>query len=244
MTRTDPRSAAVTVELPPTRGPISSPHGTGWSPRPRAPMSRSCRSGRGSGPARGSVPPTCSRGATGALTGGAQVMLRRVPGLGQIGYVSYGPVLAATGTSGPTPCGSWPPAWRGCPGSACCSCSRRRAPTTSGRRCWRAGSGRRPPASPRSARCGWTSTAVTTTSASGFPPRLRSWTRRWPDPGVTVRIGDADDIPVLARAAALGRREPGLRATGTAGVPAAHVRRARRAPGTPPCSSARCTASR
>jgi lipid II:glycine glycyltransferase (peptidoglycan interpeptide bridge formation enzyme) len=30
-------------------------------------------------------------------------------------------------------------------------------------------------------------------------PRLRSWTRRWPDAGVSVRMGDADDVPVLAR---------------------------------------------
>jgi len=32
-----------------------------------------------------------------------------------------------------------------------------------------------------------------------MPPRLRSWTRRWPAAGVTVRMGDEDDIPVLAR---------------------------------------------
>jgi lipid II:glycine glycyltransferase (peptidoglycan interpeptide bridge formation enzyme) len=31
-----------------------------------------------------------------------------------------------------------------------------------------------------------------------FPPRLRSWTRRWPEAGVTVRRGDEDDVPILA----------------------------------------------
>jgi SAM-dependent methyltransferase len=47
----------------------------------------------------------------------------------------------------------------------------------------------------------------------GLPPRLRSWIRRWPDHGVTVRRGDGEDIPVLAslmRAAATahGYRSP------------------------------------
>jgi lipid II:glycine glycyltransferase (peptidoglycan interpeptide bridge formation enzyme) len=37
---------------------------------------------------------------------------------------------------------------------------------------------------------------------SGLSRRLRTWTRRWPERGVKVRVGDARDIPTLARLAA------------------------------------------
>jgi lipid II:glycine glycyltransferase (peptidoglycan interpeptide bridge formation enzyme) len=37
---------------------------------------------------------------------------------------------------------------------------------------------------------------------SGLSRRLRTWTRQWPERGVTVRVGDERDIPILARLAA------------------------------------------
>jgi lipid II:glycine glycyltransferase (peptidoglycan interpeptide bridge formation enzyme) len=37
---------------------------------------------------------------------------------------------------------------------------------------------------------------------SGLSRRLRTWTRRWPERGVQVRVGDERDIPILARLAA------------------------------------------
>jgi hypothetical protein len=84
---------------------------------------------------------------TGELVGGAQILVRRLPLVGSIGYLPYGrwsTPRAATrprfGVSWPTACGSG--AATGC---AACSCSPLRARTTSPMRCCSAVSARRAP---------------------------------------------------------------------------------------------------
>lgn len=132
-----------------------------------------------------------------AMVGGAQVLVRQLPGLGGVGYVPYGPVIAddvAERTE---------VAARLAQGLGCLSGVRMLfvQPPEDGEdvRQRLLARGFRP------------STAGIAPVGSvrldlqlsledirrRFSPRLRSWTRRWPAEGVHVRRGDENDVPLL-----------------------------------------------
>jgi lipid II:glycine glycyltransferase (peptidoglycan interpeptide bridge formation enzyme) len=133
----------------------------------------------------------------GELVGGAQVLFRRLPGLGRVGYSSYGPLVAADGRDDVVQRFA----------TALALLPRTRMTflqPAEGDEDVRAAllrSGFRP------------STAGIAPAGSvrldlqrdedeiraGLPPRVRSWIRRWPENGVTVRPGDEQDVPTLAR---------------------------------------------
>jgi lipid II:glycine glycyltransferase (peptidoglycan interpeptide bridge formation enzyme) len=133
------------------------------------------------------------------LVGGAQVLLRGLPGLGLIGYVPYGP-LVDPGVE-----------HRG-------DVVRELAAALAGLRNVRMlfvqppeggddlrqelhGQGFRP-SDTHIAPVGSVRLDLSRSLEDirkGLNPRLRSWTRRWPDHGVTVRRGDERDVPLLAR---------------------------------------------
>jgi lipid II:glycine glycyltransferase (peptidoglycan interpeptide bridge formation enzyme) len=147
----------------------------------------------------------------GVLVGGAQVLLRRLPGLGWLGYVSYGPLVVdcdpargeivsalaegLTSLPGVRMLFVQPPEHGGDVRAAlldhgCRPSAAGIAPTGSVRLDLRRGEDE---------------------IRRGLPPRTRSWIRRWPREGVTVRIGDADDVPVLAELMRVSAEAKGFR---------------------------------
>jgi Acetyltransferase (GNAT) domain len=133
----------------------------------------------------------------GDLVGGAQVLLRRIPGLGEIGYASYGPVLAERDGRAEAV------------HALAVALSRsagvrmlfvQPAEGTDDVRAALLALGFRP-SSAGIAPVGSTRLDLSPSEdeiRKAFPPRLRSWTRRWAEAGVSVRIGGEDDIPVLS----------------------------------------------
>ena len=198
MTRTDPRSAAVTVQLTADPGPdqlaawdrlVTATPGTDVTQLSVWARVRACAGFRAA---------YLFARRDGALIGGVQVMLRRVPGLGRIGYASYGPVLAAEGDERADAVQALAAGLAGLPGVRMLFVQP--AEGTHDVRAALLARGFRP-SSAGIAPVGSTRLDLDRSDdeiRKEFPPRLRSWTRRWPDAGVTVRIGDADDIPVLA----------------------------------------------
>jgi lipid II:glycine glycyltransferase (peptidoglycan interpeptide bridge formation enzyme) len=145
------------------------------------------------------------------LVGGVLVLLRRVPGLGDIGYASYGPVLAAD-------------AEERADVARALALGLRRLPRV--RMLFLQPAGGTDDVRDVLLACGFrpSSAGIAPVGSTrldldrseddirqGFPPRLRSWTRRWPDAGVTVRKGGPEDVPILAdlmRATAEARGYP------------------------------------
>lgn len=134
----------------------------------------------------------------GALIGGVQVMLRRVPGLGRIGYASYGPVLAEAGDERVQAVRALASGLAGLSGVRMLFVQP--AEDTHDVRTALLAHGFRP-SSAGIAPVGSTRLDLDRSEdeiRKAFPPRLRSWTTRWPAAGVTVRIGGEDDVPILA----------------------------------------------
>ena len=153
------------------------------------------------------------------LVGGAQILRRPVPVLGAVGYLPYGPVVAA-----------------GCPGSDLRSdvtevmCDVLRdlpglglgalfvqpclGDTAVGSRLRRMGF--------RASEAGIAPSASIRVDLSrsedelraGLSRRLRTWTRQWDQRGVRVRLGDAADVPILGRLAAATAAHQGFPAFG------------------------------
>jgi lipid II:glycine glycyltransferase (peptidoglycan interpeptide bridge formation enzyme) len=137
----------------------------------------------------------------GELVGGAQILIRRVPVLGLVGYLPYGPLVTPDAATAGTV--------RRALVDALVALSRRRlrilfvqppegAQDTSNdllRHGFRPSSaGIAPPGSIRI-----DVTADLAEIRSRFGKRLKSWTNRWESKGVTVRAGDERDIPLLAQ---------------------------------------------
>ena len=133
----------------------------------------------------------------GELVGGAQVLTRRVPGLGRIGYASYGPVLT-DGDSRAEAGQALAVGLARLPGVRMLFVQP--AEGTDDVRAELVALGFRP-SSAGIAPVGSVRLDLRRSDEEirgAFPPRLRSWTRRWAGAGVTVRLGDEDDIPILA----------------------------------------------
>jgi lipid II:glycine glycyltransferase (peptidoglycan interpeptide bridge formation enzyme) len=150
----------------------------------------------------------------GTLVGGAQILLRGVRGLARIGLVSYGPLIADDVEERAEVVESLARELVRLPAVRMLFVQ----PAEGGediRQALQARGFR--PSTAGIAPTGSVRLDLTRSEEDirrGLPPRLRSWIRRWPDHGVTVRRGDEEDIPVLAslmRAAATARgyREPG-----------------------------------
>lgn len=136
----------------------------------------------------------------GELVGGAQIMYRRVPVLGSVGYLPYGPVISQDATDRHGICRVL--------GSGLAALGRRRLrmlfvqPPEGAddlsrellRRGFRPSSAGIAPAG--SIRIDLTSTEDEIRRR--FARRLRSWPKKWAARGVTVRIGDSKDIALLA----------------------------------------------
>jgi lipid II:glycine glycyltransferase (peptidoglycan interpeptide bridge formation enzyme) len=135
----------------------------------------------------------------GRLLGGALVLLRRVPGVGHVGYCSYGPLIAGHVEDRAEVVEQLSSAMSRLRGVQMLfvqpaeNCEDVRAallrhgfrPSTAGIA---------PIGSVR------LDLSVGLDEIRGaLPPRLRSFIRRWPAAGVAVRQGDLEDIPVLAR---------------------------------------------
>jgi lipid II:glycine glycyltransferase (peptidoglycan interpeptide bridge formation enzyme) len=134
----------------------------------------------------------------GNLIGGVQVLCRPFPGLGRIGYASYGPLIAAEGDERAEAAQALTIALARLPGVRMLFVQPAEG-TDDVREALLARGFR--PSSAGIAPVGSTRLDLDRSEdeiRKQFPPRLRSWTRRWPEAGVTVRIGDEDDIPVLA----------------------------------------------
>jgi hypothetical protein len=134
----------------------------------------------------------------GDLIGGVQVLLRPVPGLGRIGYASYGPVLAAAGDERAQAVRALALGLAGLPGVRMLFVQP--AEGTDDVRAGLLAVGFRP-SSAGIAPVGSMRLDLDRSEdeiRKQFPPRLRSWTRRWPEAGVTVRMGSEDDVPILA----------------------------------------------
>ncbi len=149
----------------------------------------------------------------GELVGGAQILTRRVPLLGQVGYLPYGPLVA--------------------PGAPAADDVRRAlidALVALGRRRLRILFIQPPegdhdtsrellrrgfrPSSAGIAPQGSIRIDLTTDLAeirSRFGKRLKSWTNRWESRGVTVRAGDERDIPLLAELMASSAQHQGYK---------------------------------
>ena len=134
----------------------------------------------------------------GALVGGAQVLLRRLPGVGRVGYVSYGPLVTDRGPEREEVVSALAADLSSLPGVPTLFVQ----PPEHGadirsalldRGCRPSTAGIAPVGSVR-----LDLRRSLDDIRRGLPPRMRSWVRRWPDEGVTVRLGDLDDVPVLA----------------------------------------------
>ncbi len=136
----------------------------------------------------------------GELVGGAQIMHRRVPVVGSVGYLPYGPVIATAAADRSGICRAL--------GSGLAALGRRRlrmlfvqppegADDLSREllaRGFRASSAGIAPSG--SIRIDLTATEEEIRRR--FARRLRSWPAKWAPRGVTVRVGDSRDIPLLA----------------------------------------------
>jgi len=135
----------------------------------------------------------------GCLIGGAQVLLRGVRGLGSIGYTSYGPLLTVQGEERAEAAEAVALGLARLPGVRMLFVQP--AEGTDDLRLALLRHGFRPSAAgiapAGSVRLDLDRSLDDIRRA--FPPRLRSWTRRWADAGVTVRIGDESDVPTLTR---------------------------------------------
>jgi hypothetical protein len=146
-----------------------------------------------------------------ALAGGAQILTRRVPVLGTVGYLPYGPLVAPNVPAADDV--------RRALVDALVVLSRRRLRIlfvqppegdhdTSGellRRGFRPSSaGIAPEGSIRI-----DLTADLAEIRSRFGKRLKSWTNRWESRGVTVRAGDERDVPLLAELMASSAQHQG-----------------------------------
>ncbi|HEU0088366.1 MAG TPA: GNAT family N-acetyltransferase [Pseudonocardiaceae bacterium] len=145
------------------------------------------------------------------LVGGALIMTRRVPVLGSLGYLPYGPLVAA-GTAGPDDVTR-------ALADALVVLGRRRLrmlfvqPPEGAERmsCELLRRGFRP-SSAGIAPTGSIRIDLTADLAeirSRFGKRLKSWTNRWESRGVTVRIGDESDIPLLVNLMATAAQHQG-----------------------------------
>jgi hypothetical protein len=145
------------------------------------------------------------------LVGGAQLMIRRVPLLGAVGYLPYGPLVAPG-----VPAAE---AVRDALAAALAGLARRRlrmlfvqppeGAEAMSRELLRRGFR---PSSAGIAPTGSIRIDLTADLAqirSRFGRRLRSWTNRWPSHGVRVRIGDERDIPLLVTLMATSSRHQG-----------------------------------
>ncbi|MCV2490658.1 GNAT family N-acetyltransferase [Geodermatophilus sp. YIM 151500] len=143
-----------------------------------------------------------------SLAGGAQVLVRWIPGLGGVGYVPYGPVVAQGADERALVVWDLAQGLAVLPGIRMLFVQ----PPEGGEDIRQALlSERFRPSSADIAPTGsvrldlWRSTEEIT---RGMKPRLRSWTRRWAAEGVEIRMGDERDVPLLAdlmRAAADAR---------------------------------------
>lgn len=145
------------------------------------------------------------------LAGGALIMIRRVPLLGAVGYLPYGPLVA--------PDARHAPGVRRALADALTALCRRQlrmlfvqppegADAMSEellQRGFRTSSAGIAPAG--SIRIDLT--ADLADIRSRFGKRLKSWTNRWQSRGVTVRIGDERDIPLLIRLMATASQHQG-----------------------------------
>ncbi|MGH3694995.1 MAG: lipid II:glycine glycyltransferase FemX [Pseudonocardiaceae bacterium] len=145
------------------------------------------------------------------LVGGAQILTRRFPVLGSMGYLPYGPLIAPDAPAADD--------IRGALVDALVVLSRRRlrilfvqppegAQDTSDellRRGFRTSSaGIAPQGSIRI-----DLTADLAEIRSRFGKRLKSWTNRWESRGVTVRLGTEQDVPLLAELMASSAQHQG-----------------------------------
>lgn len=133
------------------------------------------------------------------LVGGALIMNRRVPILGAVGYLPYGPIVASDAPDGDD-------VTRVLADALAALCSRRlrmlfvqppEGAEDMSRELLRRGFR---PSSAGIAPTGSIRIDLTADLAeirSRFGKRLKSWTNRWASRGVTVRIGDEGDIPLL-----------------------------------------------
>ena len=134
----------------------------------------------------------------GDLVGGVQVLHRRLPGLGRIGYTSYGPLLFAEGDARAEAAETLAVALARLPGVRMLFVQP--AAGTDDLRTMLLALGFRP-SSAGIAPVGSMRLDLSRSDdeiRKAFPPRLRSWTRRWRAAGVTVRPGGEDDVPILA----------------------------------------------
>lgn len=150
----------------------------------------------------------------GELVGGAQLMTRRVPVLGPVGYVPYGPLVAHDAPMGQD-----------------VRCALADALAVLGRRRMRMLFVQPPegaqdmtrellqrgfrPSSAEIAPTGSIRIDLTADLAqirSRFGKRLKSWTNRWTSRGVTVRIGDEKDVLLLADLMAVSSDHQGYNA--------------------------------
>lgn len=133
-----------------------------------------------------------------SLAGGAQVLVRRVPGLGGVGYVPYGPVIAGDVKHRTHVVRELAQGLARLPGIRMVFVQPaegdedvRQALVVEGFR----------PSSAHVAPTGSVRLELrqsTDQISQGLSPRLRSWTRRWPAEGVEVRLGDERDVSLLA----------------------------------------------
>jgi lipid II:glycine glycyltransferase (peptidoglycan interpeptide bridge formation enzyme) len=147
----------------------------------------------------------------GALVGGAQILLRRIRALGSVGYVSYGPILAADPTGAAEVVEALTAALAGRSDLRMLFVQ----PPEGGDplRAALLGRGFRPSAA-GIAPTGSVRLDLRRSEEElrrGFPPRIRSWIRRWPDLGVSVRLATEVDVPVLADLMCLSARDRGFR---------------------------------
>lgn len=147
----------------------------------------------------------------GELIGGAQILSRRVPALGVVGYLPYGPLVASDAPGDLT---------RALADALTGLCRRRLrmlfvqppegAQAMSDellRRGFRpSSSGIAPTGSIRI-----DLTADLAEIRSRFGKRLKSWTNRWPSKGVTVRVGDERDVALLVDLMATSSQHQGYR---------------------------------
>ncbi len=148
------------------------------------------------------------------LVGGAQVLERRVPVVGRLGYLPYGPVVAAECADDPSVLAAV------C--DALAELGRRRLrmlfvqPPTGAESV-------SPALSARGFRPSDAAVAPAATLRldlsrdldelrSGLAKRLRTWTNRWTARGVTVRLGTAADVSLLAEMVADSGRHQGFAA--------------------------------
>jgi hypothetical protein len=135
----------------------------------------------------------------GHLVGGAQVLLRRLPAVGFVGYCAYGPLVAASVEDRSVVVEQLTTAMSGLRGVQVLFVQ----PAEDGddvrtallRRGFRPSTaGIAPTGSVR-----LDLSVGLDTIRGALPPRLRSFIRRWPAAGVAVRPGGPDDVPVLTR---------------------------------------------